>query len=245
MTRLSLPVFRLLFAVIWLGAGAARSELLINEVLFNPPGSDPPNQYIELRGDPNLILSNGTYFVAVEGDTNKNPGTIKNVFDLSGRVVGGNGFLVLLQKDSLYAANTNATTLINSDSSGGWGSGSSSSIGHKGDGGITNLEHASVTFFLIQTTNFPNPGSDLDTNNDGVLDGSQFASWTVLDSVGVLGNNGAGDIGYGAINFRRNAAALASGTIVPVSFTPSYVGRSSNTVGSAASDWVAGDILGG
>jgi len=150
-----------------------------------------------------------------------------------------------LQKDSLYAANTNATTLANSGSVGGWGSGSSSSIGHKGDGGITNLEHASVTFFLIQTTNSPNPGSDVDTNNDGVLDGNQVASWTVLDSVGVLGNNGAGDIGYGAINFRRNAAALASGTIVPVSFTPSYVGRSSNTVGSAASDWVASDILGG
>ena len=92
MMRLSLPVFRLLFAVIWLGAGAARSELLINEVLFNPPGSDPPNQYIELLGDPNLILSNGTYFVAVEGDTNKNPGTIKNVFDLSGRAIEQVGF---------------------------------------------------------------------------------------------------------------------------------------------------------
>src|SRR6266568_1308730 len=142
MMRLSLPVFRLLFAVIWLGAGAARSELLINEVLFNPPGSDPPNQYIELRGTPNLILSTGTYFVSVEGDTNKNPGTIKNVFDLSGRVLGGNGLLVLLQKSSLFAPNTNATILMNTGGGPGWGSGSGSSIGQKGDGGVTDLEHA-------------------------------------------------------------------------------------------------------
>ena len=75
---------------------AAAAPLFINEVLFNPAGTDIPNEYIELRGTPNAVLTNGTYLVAVEGDTNGNPGTLQNVFDLSGRIIGGNGFLVLL-----------------------------------------------------------------------------------------------------------------------------------------------------
>src|SRR5438128_721445 len=129
MKRLSQPVSRLMFAVLWLACGPARADLFINEILFNPPGTDSPDEYIELRGTPNLVLPLGTYFVSVEGDTNRNPGTIKNVFDLSGRVVGGNGFLVLLQKNSLFVAQTNATLLTNAGSGPGWGSGSGSSVG--------------------------------------------------------------------------------------------------------------------
>jgi hypothetical protein len=243
MKRLSLPSAPILFGLLWLACASARGEIWISEILFNPPGSDAPNEYIELRGTPNLVLPAGTYFVAVEGDTAKNPGTIKNVFDLSGRSIGGNGFLVLLQKNSLYLVNSNATLLTNSGSGTGWGSGSGSSIGHKGDGGITDLEHASVTFFLLQSTNVPVPGNDIDANNDGVPDGAQFASWTILDSVGVLGINGAGDFAYGQINFRRNPAAGATNT-VPVTFTPGYVARSGNTTNWTAADWVASDITG-
>ena len=247
MHRLSLSGLRLPFLVIWLAATASQgANLFINEILFNPPGSDAPNQFIELRGTPNLVLANGTYLVSISGDTNRNPGTIKNVFDLSGRMVGGNGFLLLLQKNSPYSGNTNATVLINTGVGPGWGSGSSSSIGHKGDNGMTDLEHASVTFFLIQAASAPLPGSDIDVANTGVADGPQFSSWTILDSVSVLGNTGLGDIAYGAITFQKNPNALGSGTIVSVGFVPDYVARSSNTTGSAASDWVAGgNLLGG
>lgn len=163
--------------------------------------------------------------------------------------MGGNGFLVLLQKTNSYAPNPNATLLANTDTGAGFGSGSSSSIGHRGNGGQTDLEHPSVTFMLIQTTNAPVPGADIDPDNSGVPHGTNDAGWTVLDSVGVLGAHGFGDIAYGAINFRRNTVpgngATAPGIIVPVGFTPSYVGRFSNTVGSAAADWVASDSLGG
>src|SRR3954462_9790686 len=144
MTRLSSPILRLLLAVSWLAGGTGYSQLVINEVLFNPPGPDAPDEYIELRGAPNLVIPAGTYFVSIAGDTNANPGTIKNVFDLSGRVVGPNGLLVLLQKTNSYAANTNAGVLVNTDSGLGWGSGSSSSIGHRGDNGLTDLQNASV-----------------------------------------------------------------------------------------------------
>src|SRR5262249_48823764 len=206
---------------------------------------DYPNEYIELRGTPNFVLPEGTYLVSVEGDTNANPGTIQDVFNLSGEIVGGNGFLVLLQKTNNYAVNSAATTLENTDSGAGWGSGSTSSIGHRGENGQTELENGSQTFFLIQTTNAPVIGNDIDANDDGVPDAPFFSSWTILDSVGLLDSDGLGDIAYGAITFRRNSAAKGCGVIVPVNFTPSYLGRSGNTVGSAASAWVASDNLGG
>jgi hypothetical protein len=58
---------------------------------------------------------------------------------------------------------------------------------------------------LIQTTNALVLGADIDSDNDAVPDGV-FTNWTVLDSVGVLDNDGLGDIAYGAINFRRDAS---------------------------------------
>ena len=48
------------------GASAADGGLLINEILLNPPGAtDAPSEYIEFRGQPNAVLANGTYLVAV------------------------------------------------------------------------------------------------------------------------------------------------------------------------------------
>ena len=221
----------------------------INEILFNPPGSDLPNEYVELRGTPNLILSNGTYLVSINGDTNNNPGTIQNVFDLSGRALGGNGFLVLLQNSNSYFASGNATVLVNTNGS-GYGSGSGSSVGHRGKNGRTDLENASVTYMLLQSTNYPAPGTDIDANNDGTPDGADYASWTVLDAVAVLDNDGIGDIGYGKINFRRitppgNGATVVSGTNVPVDFNANYVARAGNTTNWLASSWVAAGLLNG
>ena len=215
--------------------------MLINEVLFNPPGSDAPNAYVELRGTPNYVLPSGTYFIAVNGDANGNPGSIENVFDLSGRALGGNGCLLLLEKTNLYAPSSNATVLVNTGGGDGFGSDGFSSVGHTGSGGRTDLKHASVTFFLVQSPVAPTPGHDIDANNDGTPDGPDYAAWIVLDSVGVLDNSA--DTAYGALNFRHDPAGLARGVIVPVNFTPSYVGRAGNSTDSSASAWVASDGL--
>ena len=98
---------------------------------------------------------------------------------------------------------------------------------------------------MIQSATAPAIGSDIDADDNGVPDGPVYAGWTILDSVGILDADGLGDIAYGAINFRRNPAATASGVIVSISFNPDYVGRTGNTTGSAASDWVASSSLGG
>src|ERR1051325_1023269 len=113
----------------------ARAELLISEILFNPPGVDSTNEYIELRGTPNLVIPNGTYLVSVQGDAQGNPGKLQDIFDLSGLRVGQNGFLVLLQKFHRYRPNPLCTVITNSDSDGGWGNGSSSSVHHRGENG--------------------------------------------------------------------------------------------------------------
>src|SRR3954468_2205734 len=68
-------------------AAIGQPAVVINEVLFNPPLTDTPNEYVELRGQPSYVLPQGTYFVAVDGDfaADTNPGIIENVFDLSAR----------------------------------------------------------------------------------------------------------------------------------------------------------------
>lgn len=219
--------------------------MLINEILFGPPGTDTPHEYIELRGTPNYPLPTGTYLIALEGDSGGDPGTIQHIFDLTGRIIGGNGFLVLLQRDHLYPVHPDCAVLTNSGGA-GWGSGASSSIGHRGESNQTELEPPSATYMLIQTPAVLTIGADIDSNDDGTLDGSLAGTFTILDSVAILDDTGSGDIGYGDINFRRNSGAtVTSGTIVSVSFTPGYVGRNGNTTGWAAADWVAGDNLTG
>lgn len=225
---------------------SSEAGLYINEILFNPPGTDSSNEYIELRGTPNYILPNGTYFVGVEGDLNGNPGTIQNIFDLSGVRVGGNGFIVLLQKNSPYSVADGATVLINTDIGNGWGSGNTSSIKHQGENSQTDIENPSVTFLLIYTTNKPNIGDDIDIDNDGIPEPEIFGKWTVLDSIGILDASGAGDVGYGLINYRANPdATVKIGRSVEINFTPSYVGRLGNTTNTSELDWVVSDNLGG
>lgn len=236
--------FCLALVLAW-ASSARAGELFINEILFNPPftSSDITNEFIELRGTPNLVLPDGTYLVSVEGDTNENPGVIQNRFDLSGRRLGQNGFLVLLQKNHRYRPNILSTVVTNSNSEGGWGSGSSSTVGHRGENGILELENASCTFLLIQTMNTPAIGEDIDIDNDGVPDGS-FTNWLVLDSVGVLDGNSEEDRAYGKINFRRTPpSAPGGGTEVIVPFSPNYIGRNGNTTGWADTNWVASDNL--
>jgi hypothetical protein len=239
----------LCLGLLGVAASVARAELLINEILFNPPFGDTTNELVELRGTPNLVIPDGTYLVSVEGDGGNNPGAIQNVFDLSGRRVGQNGFLLLLQKFHRYKPNPLSMVVTNSDSGEGWGSGSSSSLEHQGEGGQLELENASCTFLLIQSSVEPAIGDDMDGNDDGIPDGV-FTNWVVLDSVGALDNSGAGDFAYGRINFRSDkppgdGATVAAGAVVPVPFTPGYVGRNGNTTDWEGTNWVASDNLPG
>lgn len=245
-------MLRLLLACGWLAVVVsgmlipARGQLVINEILFNPPFGDLTNEFIELRGTPNYRIPDHTYLVGVEGDAEDNPGTIQNVFELSNLRLGQNGFLVMFQKFHRFRSVLHSAVVTNSDSGLGWGSGSSSSLDHSGENGQGEIENPSVTFFLIQSEVKPHVGEDIDTNNVGSVNYSNALAWVVLDAVGVLDSEGAGDIAYGKINFRRDTAPgnLAFATnVVPVSFTAGYAGRNGNTDGWTTNDWVASDNL--
>ena len=86
-------------------------DIYINEVLLNPPGTDAPNEYIELRGPASTVIPAGTYFVAIEGDAADNPGDVKTIINLSGLTFGSNGFLVLLQNGNTYTTAAGATVV--------------------------------------------------------------------------------------------------------------------------------------
>ncbi len=218
--------------------------MVINEILFDPPSTDTPKEYIELRGTPGATIAAGTYLVSVEGDSGSpNPGKVKNIFDLSGKQFGSNGLLVLLQKGSTYVPNPGANVIINTGSGAGWGNGATSSIGHTG--AKTDIESGSVSFLLIESDTAPTLTSDIDSDNNGIADGDTYSNWAVLDSVGVL-DGGTTDKAYSSIVFRRNSAgSVPSGaTVVNTSFIAGYVGRSGDTTGSAASDWVASVVTG-
>lgn len=153
--------------------------------------------------------------------------------------------MVILQKTNSFLTHPNATVMENTDDGEGWGSGSSSSINHKGESDQVDIENGSATYFLVQTGEEPSVGDDLDADDDGVPDAEFFLTWNIFDSVGVLDNDGLGDIGYGAIHFRRNSAAQATNTVVEVHFTPDYVARRGNSTGHEPEDWVCGGSLDG
>lgn len=240
---------RLLFLGFWaLGAVCAwgSGPFYINELFFNPPAGDAPYEYIEIRGLPNAVLPPGSFLIGIEGDKANEPGTVQDIFDLSGLAMGGNGFLVLLQKHSPYNVDPLGNSIIHSGANSGWGSGSDSSVHHRGELGQTDIENASVTFMLGRSDSPILIGQDLDSDNDGYLDPAFLEEVEIWDSVGILDTDGAGDIAYGDINFRRISppgnGATAHKTIVPLGFTPTYVARLANSTGFKASDWVVSEV---
>jgi Ca2+-binding RTX toxin-like protein len=214
-------------------------SITISEILFNPPGSDSPNEYIELKGTPGSTIANGTYLLGIEGDAGTpNPGDIQNIINLSGRTFGSNGLLVLRQRNSTYTVNANARNITNTGTGTGWGSGATSNIGHSADGGVVEVEDSSVTFMLIQSSTAPTLSTDIDSNNDGIADGAVFSSWTVLDSVSIL-DGGTNDTAYGNHVFRFGTSGglfSTSATVENLTFIPEYVAR--------VNPWVAGTLSG-
>lgn len=222
---------------------------VINELHFNPLfGSNAADQYVELRGVPNETLPNGTYLVVVDGDAGGNaPGEIHTLFDLSGLVMGDNGFLVLAQQGSNYAISPEAAVLTGT--SGGFGGlrapGDPPTANRfEDDTNLPNVNQidfivGSNTFFLIQTATKPQLTGDIDANNDGAPD-ALVSNWTVLDAVSVL-DGGANDLAYANLVFASGGMGVKPvGAQVVSTSAVSWVGRNDDTTGSAPADWIVG-----
>jgi microcystin-dependent protein len=202
--------------------------VFLNEILIDPAGVDPPDEYVEIRGPASQSLDD-VFLVFVEGDSGSSQGEINtaHLFDLTGTSIGSNGFLAIV--DSLGVTSHSysiaaGTTII--------------------DNAVLDFENASWTAFLIHENGLgtdPTPGQDLDAGDDG-LDALP-TGWTILDGVSVL-DGGSSDRGYADIVFSADADGLIEGTatLVNTGFgvdDVQHVMRIGDTVGSTPADWVA------
>jgi Secretion system C-terminal sorting domain len=129
---------------------SADAQLLLNEMLVNPPGSDEPFEFVELKGSPGSTLNN-IYMVVFESDSGS-AGNADVVIPLNGVTLGSNGLLFIgtsLGYPSIPSETVFKDTLLF---------------------GLPQLENGSISFAVLFSPIPMLKDVDYDTNNDGVLD---------------------------------------------------------------------------
>ena len=243
MKKSILPILTAVLSL--LNLSSANAQIYINEIFFNPPGTDAPNEYIELRGTPGLTLGTGNYLLLIEGDNGVSTsagaraGDIQGLFNLSAKAFGSNGYMVLRQFSSPYTVNGNASTYTGT--SAGWGGlGFNTSATAAGD-----IENISFTAMVVNIGSGIAPiwGSQLDANNDGNLE--LPTGWSILDSIGV-GDTGTTDRLYGAVNFSGAASGTVTsngGLLQYLNFSEvEYLARVGERTGNTLLDWAVADV---
>jgi hypothetical protein len=130
----------------------SKAQLLLNEIVVNPPGADEPFEFIELKGNPGNTLNN-IYVCVFEGDS-ASAGNCDLVIPLNNITLGSNG-LLLIATSIGFPTIPAATTFIDT-------------LNFGIPGGV--LENGNTSFAIIFS---PTPivyNADYDTNNDGTLD---------------------------------------------------------------------------
>jgi len=225
---------------------SAKAQIYINELYFNPAGTDAPNEYIELRGTPGLSVGAGNYLLFLEGDASTSttpgvrPGDIGGMFDLSSKTFGSNGYMVLRQFGSPYSVNQSASTYTGTST--GWGGlGFNTSATAAGD-----VENISFTAMIVNigSGSAPTWGRQLDANNDGTLE--LPIGWSILDSIGV-GDTGAADRLYGAVNFssapNTSTVSANGGLLQYLAWSEiEYLARVGTSTGNTLLDWAVADV---
>ncbi|MCI0681426.1 MAG: hypothetical protein L0Y71_04915 [Gemmataceae bacterium] len=221
--------------------------------LVDPGLANTPNQYIEIRSTiPNFTIPTNVALAVIDSDSGIAAGNVRNRFTLAGLTTGSNGKLVLVSggdpdgsqtgitiPDPAYSFNPNATTLESTIIAFGdpavTGAGN---INHNGDDDLVGQIEGSgaVSFLIFEWTgtllNLNNlPNQDVDSDNDGVLDGQGVNIQRIQDAV-AIGDTGL-DVAYGG----GFSAIVAGGA--------DYVGRINDSTGNAAADWVVAPTVTG
>ncbi len=250
---------KLLLVFILISQITIAQNLVINEIMVNPSGTDSPFEYIELRGDPGATIAADTYLIQVEGDSS-DPGDIESnsdatngctvnndgvtpcpqggIIDLSGVTIGSNGYVVILTSNHDYTVHPDATVLLDVT-----------------DG---DLEGQSHSFLLINTNGngAPSSSDDIDDDNDGEIDTAFTSIWTFIDGVSFIDDDAStGEGAYGNVIFAEAAAVAdllrpSTSTVISTDTQYDYAGRVGNSTGSVvnddasvdAVDWVGGDL---
>ena len=219
------------------------------DVLF---GSSTTQQYLEIRATAGeTVVPGRTYVVVVGGENrpNSQPGQINSVFDLGGAALGSDGYLTMVQANSPFTFSA-GTNVLRGTTTGFNGLGGTTPSRFTGTSAAGEFESgfATNTFMLITARTPPVAGADVDQNDDGLLDGAA-STWTVLDSVGIIGafvGANANMIGYAPINFSavgQGNPALGrvppGALLIPVE-AHGHVARVDESTGYAATDWNVG-----
>ena len=233
------------------------AQLYINEIMVQPPSSTTsPKQdneeLIEIRGAAGATIADNTYLIQVEGDSS-DPGDMESgggqggIINLSGKVLGSNGTLVILTTGHPYTVSSETTVLLDVT-----------------DG---NLEDPSNNFFLINTNgnsveddggtsrSAPHSNHDLDENNDGIIDAKFTDAWTFMDGISILKDSST-MYAYAEVIFARTTSGKTikkstTSTLVDTSNQQfRYFARIGNSTGYKAgevadADWVGGTVNSG
>ncbi len=198
------------------GLGVAQAQIL-NEIVVNPPSTDNPYEYIELKAPKNQVL-NRIQLVVFEGDnsiTNPTQGGIADfVVNLNGVSVGSNGIVVVKSPTGGHASHPQTISLFDArfDNAGGF------------------LEGGTISFALVSGAVPLIETSDYDTNDDGILD--LPAGSVLVDAVGWT-DGGAADVVYGSVSLNQSAGNPDAATRFPTNTSPFDVGA-----------WYNGDLDG-
>jgi hypothetical protein len=233
------------------------AQLYINEIMVQPPSSTTSlkqdnEELIEIRGAAGATIADNTYLIQVEGDSS-DPGDMESgggqggIINLSGKVLGSNGTLVILTTGHPYTVSTETTVLLDVT-----------------DG---NLEDPSNNFFLINTNgnsveddggtprSAPHSNHDLDENNDGIIDAKFTDAWTFMDGISILKDSST-MYAYAEVIFAKTTSGKTikkstTATLVETSNQQfRYFARIGNSTGHKAgevadADWVGGTVNSG
>ncbi len=216
-------------------------SFLLNEINIDPPVSPDGTEYIEVISTTPHALMTNLWLIVLDATNSGSSGRVKKVFDLRNQSTGANGLAIFadgIEEDGnalveFISAKTvrDDPVSYNADGTVNGSAGVPPNTGYNftpdsidPNDGVSVLL---VTYTPPTATGVPAvPGTDLDANNDGVLDAAP--SWTVVDGI----STGTGIGG------------------VPVLSTPGYfpgnVSRHvNNTTAKSVAAWFGGELTGG
>lgn len=175
-------ILRLAPAVL-LSTAVFAQDLQINEIRIDQPGGDN-DEYFELIGVPGTSLDGHGYVVL--GDASGNiGGVVETSLPLDGLVIPDSGYLLVAE--------------------------SSFSLGMADFTGTLNFENSDNVTHLLVFGTLPAQGDDLDTDDDGTLEGVTWSS--VVDGIALVEDPMGGDLVYD--NLPNTVAVGPNGNFVP------------------------------
>ncbi len=160
----------LLFGSIFVLAGFTQaSAQTLSEFRLDMPGTDT-EEFVELAGAVGASLDGISFVILGDSGSTNFGGQVETAVDMTGHVINANGFFVLAK--STFTLGVADLT----------------------DDGMSFENSDNVTYMLI--SGFTGAvGDDLDTTDDGILDG---LTGTIIDSLSIIESIGSGDIVYGS-----------------------------------------------